>query len=68
MLLDELVKESFDLDYEILFKQKNIDYDFEKINSLKSNEIKDLFSILKDKIEELDGLLQNCDSQRKVNN
>ena len=66
MLLDELVKESFDLDYEIIYKQRDLDIIDQQINSAKSKEIKDLLSDVKTKIQNLEGLLQNCDNQRKV--
>jgi hypothetical protein len=68
MLMDELVKESFDLDYDIIYKQTDMPNFKDHINSLKNKQLEELFNGLKLKIENLESLLKSCDSQRKVYN
>ena len=66
MLIDELVKESFDLDYEITYKQKAVDFLKEELKYIERDDIIELISKLTMKIQNLENLLKSCDNQRKV--
>ena len=54
MLIDELVKESFDLDYEITYKQKAVDFLKEELKYIERDDIIELISKLTMKIQNLE--------------